>query len=132
MDASGGLPAGRIVGLPATELATRVRSGELTAVDVVRAHLAHLDAVEPRLGAFRVVRREAALAEAHAVDTALTRFAMPLAGVPVAVKDNVAVAGEVCTDGVAARDSGPERRDHPVVARLRKAGAVVVGITRAP
>src|SRR4051812_41645531 len=132
MDASGGLPAGRIVGLPATELATRVRSGELTAVDVVRAHLAHLDEVEPRVGAFRVVRREAALAEAHAVDTALTRFAMPLAGVPVAVKDNVAVAGEVCTDGSAARTGPPETRDHEVVTRLRRAGAVVVGISRVP
>ena len=132
MDASGGLPAGQIVGLPATELATRVRSGELTAVDVVRAHLAHLDAVEPRVGAFRVVRREAALAEAHAVDTALTRFAMPLAGVPVAVKDNVAVAGEVCTDGSAARTGPPETRDAEVVRRLRRAGAVVVGITRVP
>src|SRR3712207_1294437 len=105
MDASGGLTAGRIVGLPATELATRVRSGELTAVEVVRAHLAHLDAVEPRIGAFRVVRREAALVEAHAVDTALTRFAMPLAGVPVAVKDNVDVAGEACTDGCPDRKS---------------------------
>jgi amidase len=133
MDASGGLPAGQIVGLPATELATRVRSGELTAVQVVRAHLAHLDEVEPRIGAFRVVRREAALAEAHAVDTALTRFAMPLAGVPVAVKDNVAVAGEVCTDGSAARTGRqPEPRDSEVVARLRRAGAVVVGITRVP
>jgi amidase len=132
MDASGGLPTGQIVGLPATELATRVRSGELTAVDVVRAHLAQLDAVEPRVGAFRVVRREAALAEAHAVDTALTRFAMPLAGVPVAVKDNVAVAGEVCTDGAAARAGQPETRDHEVVTRLRRAGAVVVGITRMP
>jgi amidase len=132
MDASGGLTAGRIVGLPATELATRVRSGELTAVEVVRAHLAHLDAVEPRLSAFRVVRREAALAEAHAVDTALTRFAMPLAGVPVAVKDNVAVAGEVCTDGSAARTGPPETRDAEVVRRLRRAGAVVVGITRVP
>ena len=132
MDASGGLTAGRIVGLPATELATRVRSGELTAVEVVRAHLAHIDAVEPRLSAFRVVRREAALAEAHAVDTALTRFAMPLAGVPVAVKDNVAVAGEVCTDGSAARTGPPETRDAEVVRRLRRAGAVVVGITRVP
>ncbi|WP_100498086.1 amidase [Geodermatophilus chilensis] len=132
MDASGGLPAGQIVGLPATELATRVRSGQLTAVEVVRAHLAHLDEVEPRVGAFRVVRREAALAEAHAVDTALTRFAMPLAGVPVAVKDNVAVAGEVCTDGSAARTGPPETRDAEVVTRLRRAGAVVVGITRVP
>ena len=120
------------VGLPATEIARLVRSGEVTAVDVVRAHLDHLDAVDARIGAFRVVRREAALAEAHAVDTALTRFALPLAGVPIAVKDNVAVAGEVITDGSPARHSGPEPRDHPVVARLRKAGAVIVGITRAP
>jgi amidase len=132
MDASGGLPAGRIVGLPATELAARVRSGELTAVEVVRAHLAHLDAVEPRIGAFRVVRREAALAEAHAVDTALTRFAMPLAGVPVVVKDNVDVAGEACTDGSPACPTRTADRDHPVVTRLRRAGAVVVGITRMP
>ncbi|TFV53474.1 amidase, partial [Geodermatophilus sp. DF01-2] len=140
MDASGGLRVGAgpggagsgVVGLPATELAARVRSGGLTAVEVVRAHLAHLDEVEPRIGAFRVVRREAALAEAHAVDTALTRFAMPLAGVPVAVKDNVAVAGEVCTDGSPARAGEPEAHDHEVVRRLRRAGAVVVGITRVP
>jgi amidase len=120
------------VGLPATEIARLVRSGEVTAVDVVRAHLDHIDAVDSRVGAFRVVRRDAALAEAHAIDTALTRFALPLAGVPVAVKDNVAVAGEVCTDGSAASTSGPASKDHPVVARLRKAGAIVVGITRVP
>jgi amidase len=124
--------ADRTVGLPATEIVRLVHSGEVSAVDVVRAHLAHIDAVDGRIGAFRVLRREAALAEAHAVDTALTRFALPLAGVPIAVKDNVAVAGEVCTDGSAARNSGPEPRDHPVVARLRKAGAIIVGITRVP
>jgi amidase len=120
------------VGLPATEIARLVRSGEVTAVDVVRAHLDHVDAVDARVGAFRVVRREAALAEAHAIDTALTRFALPLAGVPIAVKDNVDVAGEVCTDGSPASPSEPAQRDHPVVARLRKAGAIVIGITRAP
>jgi amidase len=141
MDASGALDSARpapasaagTVGLPAIEIARLVRSGEVTAVDVVRAHLDHIDAVDARIGAFRVVRREAALAEAHAVDTALTRFALPLAGVPIAVKDNVAVAGEVMTDGSSARASAaPEPRDHPVVARLRKAGAVIVGITRTP
>ena len=139
MDASGALDSARpapsaagTVGLPATEIARLVRSGEVTAVDVVRAHLDHIDAVDARVGAFRVVRREAALAEAHAIDTALTRFALPLAGVPVAVKDNVAVAGEVCTDGSPACLTEPAARDHEVVARLRKAGAIVVGITRAP
>src|SRR5689334_464390 len=132
MDASGALPTSGGVGLPATEIAARVLSGELTAVEVVRAHLAHLDAVDPRIGAFRVVRHEAALAEAAAVDARLDRFSLPLAGVPVAVKDNVDVAGEVTTVGSATHAPGPATRDHPVVARLRAAGAVVVGITRVP
>ncbi|MDK3256393.1 amidase [Blastococcus capsensis] len=144
MDASGGVGTAQgdrasragdgagIVGLPATEIAARVRAGELTAVEVTRAHLAHIEAVDARIGAFRVVRREAALAEAAAVDASLTRFALPLAGVPVAIKDNVPVSGETCTDGSPARRSGPESQDHEVVRRLRKAGAVVVGITRAP
>jgi amidase len=137
MDASGAADPAEVasgtVGLPATEIARLVRSGEVTAVDVVRAHLAHIDAVDARIGAFRVLRREAALAEARAVDTALTRFALPLAGVPIAVKDNVPVAGEVMTVGNAARASAaPETRDHEIVTRLRKAGAVVIGITRVP
>jgi amidase len=132
MDASGGLAPGSVVGLPATELAARVRSGELSAVEVLHAHLAHLDAVEARIGAFRVVRRVAAPAEAAAVDADPGRASLPLAGVPIAVKDNVAVAGEVCTDGSPACPSRIATADHPVVARLRAAGAVVVGITRAP
>jgi len=136
MDASGAPDpvqvAAGTVGLPATEIARLVRSGEVTAVAVVRAHLDHIEAVDARIGAFRVVRRDAALAEAHAIDTALTRFALPLAGVPIAVKDNVAVAGEVCSDGSLASSDVPATRDHPVVARLRKAGAIIVGITRVP
>ena len=141
MDASGGLTSPstgaqrpeRVVGLTAVEIAALVRSGEVSAEEVTRAVLDRIAAVDPRIEAFRVVRAEAAMAEARAVDTALTRFALPLAGVPVAVKDNVAVKGEVMTDGVAGRESGPpEPRNHPVVDRLRRAGAIVVGITRVP
>src|SRR4051794_20038009 len=136
MDASGGpvTALGRVpvVGLPASELAARVRSGELSAVDVVRAHLDHIAAVDARIGAFRVVRTEAALEEAAAVDSAPSRGSLPLAGVPIAIKDNVAVAGEVRTDGSAAASPEPQAEDHPVVVRLRAAGAVVVGITRVP
>ena len=132
MDASGAAPADPIVGLPATEIAAGVRDGRLSAVDVVRAHLAHIDAVDPRIGAFRVVRREAALAEAAAVDVRPDRGTLPLAGVPVAIKDNTEVAGEVITDGSAAASPAPAGEDHPVVARLRAAGAVVVGLTRVP
>ena len=143
MDAGGGsarpaaLPVvaaegGSSVGLTVTELAARVRSGGLSAVEVVRAHLRHLADVEARVGAFRVVRAEAALAEAAAVDASPRRADLPLAGVPIAVKDNVAVAGEVATDGSPAHSPEPAAADHPVVARLRAAGAVVVGITRVP
>jgi amidase len=132
MDASGAPPTAQVVGLPAVEIAARVRAGELSAVEVVRAHLDHIAAVDPRIGAFRVVRTEAALAEAAAVDAAPGRAGLPLAGVPVAVKDNVAVAGEVCTDGATAAADTPQAEDHPVVARLRAAGAIVVGITRVP
>jgi len=136
MDASAGsAPAPLlegVVGLPATELAARVRSGELSAVEVVRAHLHHLAEVEARIGAFRVVRTEAALAEAASVDASPRRAELPLAGVPVAVKDNVAVTGEVATDGSLAHTPQPATADHEVVARLRAAGAVVVGVTRVP
>jgi amidase len=132
MDASPGLDPAQIVGLSAVEIAGRVRSGRLTAVEAVRAHLTHLDEVDARIGAFRVVRREAALAEAAAIDASPSRADMPLAGVPIAIKDNIDVAGEWCTDGSPACPSRTASEDHPVVARLRAAGAVVVGITRAP
>src|SRR5688500_7450847 len=117
MDASGGLGSSSVVGLPATEIAARVRTGDLSAVDVVRAHLEHIAAVDARIGAFRVVRRSAALIEAAAVDAAPDRASLPLAGVPIAIKDNVAVAGEICTDGSAAAAQVPQVGDHPGVAR---------------
>ncbi len=122
----------QLVGRPATELAARVRSGELSAVAVVQAHLTHIAAVEARIGAFRVVRAQRALAEAAAVDAHPERSRLPLAGVPIAIKDNVAVTGETATDGSLAHQPAPATADHPVVARLRAAGAVVVGITRVP
>ncbi|MFD0637790.1 amidase [Catenulispora yoronensis] len=85
------------------------------------------------MGAFRKVRRDAALAEADALAARSDLFGLPLAGVPIAVKDNVAVAGEQCRHGSAATaDRPPEPEDHPVVARLRAAGAIVVGLTHTP
>jgi amidase len=119
-----------LVGRPATELAAAVRAGETTATDVVRAHLDHLAEVEHRLGAFVSTRRRAALDEAATVDARQDRFALPLAGVPVAIKDVVDVSGEPTRYGSRATSKEPAFRDHPIVKRLRKAGAVVVGKTR--
>jgi len=122
-----------LIELPtAVALAQAVRAGQTTAVDATRAALARIEAASPELGAFQVVRSEAALDEAAAVDARSDRANLPLAGVPIAIKDNIPVAGESMRDGSAATSSELQSVDHPVVARLRAAGAVVVGITSVP
>jgi amidase len=120
------------VGRPATEIATGVRSGQVTAAEVVTGHLDRIAEVNPELGAFVRVRSAEAVREAAEVDARADRADLPLAGVPVAIKDSVPVAGEPMRFGSAAAASGAQERDHPVVARLREAGAVVVGLTNLP
>lgn len=121
-----------LVGLSARELAERVRRREVSAEEVVAAHLAKIEALDGRIGAFQLVRAEKALAEARVVDAREDLATLPLAGVPVAIKDNVDVAGEPTRHGSPAVDARPAAGDDPVVARLRAAGAVVVGKTRVP
>lgn len=114
--------------------AQRVRSGAVSAVEVVRSHLARLDAVNPALNA--VTRRddEAALAAAAALDDARSAGAAlgPLAGVPVTIKDSTDVAGQSSPNGVPALDGVVATDDAPLVGHLRRAGAVVIGRTNAP
>lgn len=119
-------------GRTATEIAAAVRGGETTAVQVVTAHLDRIARLNAELGAFVRVRAAEAGSEASAVDKRPDRFGLPLAGVPVAVKDVVPVAGEPMRVGSAALPDAPQGEDHPVVARLRAAGAVVVGLTNLP
>lgn len=116
----------------AVETAAAVRAGEVGASDTVAQALGRIAAYAERLGAFQVVRAERALAEAARLDQRADRADLPLAGVPVAIKDNVSVAGEPMRDGSLATSDAAQTHDHPVVARLRAAGAVVVGITRTP
>ena len=116
----------------AVELSARVRSGSITAVEATRAALDRIDHYDERLGAFQLVRAERALAEAAAVDARTDRASLPLAGVPVAIKDNIPVAGEPMRDGSAATSAAAQATDHPIVTRLRDAGAIIIGITRAP
>jgi amidase len=117
---------------PATALAADVRAGALSPVDTVRAALDRIAALDGRVGAFQLVRAERALDEAATLARRPDLGALPLAGVPVAIKDNVAVAGEPMRVGTAATRDVPSAEDHEVVARLRAAGAVVVGLTRVP
>ena len=121
-----------MVGRSAADIAAAVRAGEVTAGAVVRGHLDRIARLNGELGAFVRVRAAEAAAEAEAVDARADLAELPLAGVPVAVKDCVPVAGEPMSYGSAAFPSGPRAQDHPVVARLRGAGAVVVGLTNLP
>ncbi|MGF0175470.1 amidase [Streptomyces sp. Marseille-Q5077] len=120
------------VGRTAAEIAAAVREKQATPREVVAEHLARIERLDGRVGAFRVVRAEAALAEADEVGSRADLAELPLAGVPVAVKDNLAVGGESKRIGSAATPDTPAADDHVTVARLRAAGAVVVGLTNVP
>ena len=116
----------------ATGIAADVRASRTTAQAETAAALARIRETDPGIGAFQVVRAERALAEAAAVDSRPDRFSLPLAGVPVAVKDNIAVGGEPMRNGSLGTSPEPQERSHVLVDRLRRAGAVVVGTTRVP
>jgi amidase len=119
-------------GRTAAEIAAAVREKRATPREVVAEHLDRIARLDGRVGAFRTVRAEAALAEADEVGARADLADLPLAGVPVAVKDNLAVRGESTRLGSAATPDTPAEEDHVTVARLRAAGAVVVGLTNVP
>ncbi|MFJ9711434.1 amidase [Streptomyces sp. NPDC101234] len=109
--------------------ARALADGELTSRRLVEACLARIEATQGSLNAFRIVRTSAALAEADAADRELAAgVRRPLLGVPVAVKDDMDVAGEPTAFGCRG-DFPPVREDGEAVRRLRAAGAVIVGKT---
>src|SRR5918911_3820748 len=114
---------------PAVDLAGLVRSGELSARELVEASLRRIDALNPELNAFVDVFHDEALAAAAAVHPGDER---PFAGVPVAIKNNRAVAGHRLTYCADFMGDWAAPYDHNVVARLRAAGFVVVGTTTLP
>ena len=115
----------------ATEIASGVRSGSLKAVDVLEQHLARIDARDPEIHAFNLVIADAARQQAAAVDAivAAGNDPGPLAGVPVALKDNMCTRGVATTCSSKILDGWKPPYDGTVVALLRQAGAVVVGKT---
>ena len=116
----------------AAGIATAVQAGDLDPRLTVEDALERIAAHDPRIGAFRRIRMREARREAAELAGRGHFDDLPLAGVPVAVKDNVAVAGERLEHGSRATDRTPAPQDHVVVQRLRAAGAVVVGLTRVP
>ena len=119
-------------GFTATAIAEAVRSGSIAPTEPTREALRRITERDAAVGAFVVVRTERAIAEAESLARRPDLKTLPLAGVPVAIKDNIAVESEPMRNGSAATSAAPQPADHPVTARLRSAGAVVVGITAVP
>jgi aspartyl-tRNA(Asn)/glutamyl-tRNA(Gln) amidotransferase subunit A len=117
--------------MSAVSIANAVRSGERRAIDVLEEHLARIAAREGEIHAFNVVLDDDARAAADAVDAAVDagRDPGPLAGVPVALKDNLCTRGVATTCSSRILEGWKPPYDATVVERLRAAGAVVVGKT---
>ena len=113
----------------ATELAGMVRSGEISARELVQASLDRIEQLNPSLNAFVQVDAERALATAEEIGAGDER---PFAGVPVAIKNNRPVAGLRLTYGCSLMADHVSDYDHNVTRRLRDAGFVIVGTTTLP
>ena len=120
--------------MPATELAERLRSRRLSASEVVQAFLERIRRVNPSLNAYVTLDEERALREARAADERLFHAARPdpLHGVPFSVKDVVFTAGLRTTAGSRIYERYVPEKDAIAVARLRAAGAILLGKTNTP
>ncbi len=110
------------------ELAEKLTAGECTSVDIVNDVLASIDASDAEVGAYLTVDRDAALEAARAADEARkTGRNGPLLGVPVAIKDLLNVKGQPCTCSSKILEGYTAPYDATVIARLRDAGAILLG-----
>src|SRR2546427_401147 len=115
-------------------MASLVRGGEVSPVELVEAHLAQIERLNPELNAFVVVMADEARRQAREAEAALRRGDRlgPLHGIPVTVKDSFDVAGHPTLCGSKLRLGHRAARDATSVARLRAAGAIVIGKTNCP
>ncbi|MEU7315637.1 Asp-tRNA(Asn)/Glu-tRNA(Gln) amidotransferase subunit GatA [Streptomyces sp. NPDC007083] len=120
-----------LITLTAAELAARIASGEVTAVEATEAHLARIGAVDEKVNAFLHVDREGALAQAREVDAKRERGEKlgPLAGVPLALKDLFTTEGVPTTAGSKILEGWIPPYDATVTKRLKDADVVILGKT---
>ncbi len=118
----------------ATELARAIRSKEISSEEILTAYLQRIEKVNPKLNAIVQLMAEEALAQARKADEELAsgHIKGPLHGVPVTIKDNIDVAGVICTGGTKGRASFVPSQDATVVSRMRDAGAIILGKTNMP
>src|SRR5688572_30956099 len=120
--------------MTARELARRIQDRELSAVDVMQAHLDQIDRVNPVVNAIVTLLPESALAAARAADAALARgddFG-PLHGLPIAHKDTLATKGIRTTQGSPIYADAVPDENALIVERIQGAGAIPIGKTNVP
>ena len=120
-----------LAALSLSEAAAKVRSGAVTSVQLTQACLARIATYDPKLDAFITVAKEKALAQAAQLDVEATagKYRGPLHGVPLGIKDIIDTAGIRTTGGSALFEDRVPGEDATVVARLKAAGAVIIGKT---
>src|SRR6201991_3561450 len=123
-----------IISSSAGELAEAIRSKRLSSKAVVEAHLDRIAKVNPKLNAIVQLTADAARKEANEADAASARGEIkgPLHGVPVTIKDTLETTGVICTGGTKGRANFVPKADATAVARLRNAGAIMLGKTNVP
>ena len=118
----------------ATALAQRIRAKDVSSEEIVNACLQRIEAINPRLNAVVQLAADTARAEAREADAALAREKIkgPFHGVPFTVKDVFDTAGVISAVGIEERASYAPEQDAVVVARMRFAGAILLGKTNCP
>ena len=118
----------------AVQTAAAIRNGAISAEEAVKAHVERMHAVNPKLNAVVVDLSAEAIKAARAADRARAKGAdlPPLHGVPITIKENVDYEGRPNPNGVPALMSLVAPSDSPVVRNLKKAGAIVIGLTNTP
>jgi Asp-tRNA(Asn)/Glu-tRNA(Gln) amidotransferase A subunit family amidase len=123
-----------LIFLPAVLMAEQVRKKKISPVELVDAHLRQIERVNPKLNAFVQVDTERARQAAQEAEITVMREKKlgPLHGVPISIKSSLAVRGMLCESGTRLRAGFVPAQDAPLVARLRAAGAIVLGVTNTP
>ena len=120
--------------LPATVMAAQIREKKISPVELAEAHLAKIEKLNPKLNAFVQVDAERVRRDARAAEDAVRSGAIlgPLHGVPISVKSSIDVAGMKIESGTRIRVGNVAANDAPLVQRLRRAGATILGVTNTP
>jgi Asp-tRNA(Asn)/Glu-tRNA(Gln) amidotransferase A subunit family amidase len=123
-----------IIFLPAVAMAERIRERKISPVELVEAHLAQIEKLNPQLNAFVHVDASSARRAAQTAEAAVMQGNPlgPLHGIPVSIKRSFEVSGMRCESGTLLRAGYVPTQDAPLVARLRAAGAIVLGVTNTP